>query len=43
MATYDAIIIKSDKMIHFHIKHVNVKFQRGNTIFNPIIFAKHNS
>ena len=32
---------KSDKMIYIHIKHVHVKFQRGNTIFKPIIIAKH--
>ena len=39
--TYDPIIIKSDKMIHIHMTHVHVKFQRGNTIFKPIIIAKH--
>ena len=28
--TYDPIIIKSEKMIHTHIKHVHVEFYRGN-------------
>ena len=37
-ATYDPIIIKSGKMIHIHMKHV--QFQRGNEIFKPIIIAK---
>ena len=40
-ATYDPIIIKSGKMIHIDMNHVHVKFQRGNTIFKPIIIAKH--
>ena len=43
-ATYNPIIIKSGKMTHIHIvhvKHVNVKFQRDNAIFKPIIIAKH--
>ena len=28
-------------MINNHIKHVHVEFNRGNTIFKPIIIAKH--
>ena len=40
-STYDPIIINSDKMIHNHIKHVDVEFHRGNTISMPIIIAKH--
>ena len=39
--TYDPIITKSGKMIHIRIKHVHVKFHRGNKIFKPIITAKH--
>ena len=39
--TYDPIIKKSGKMIHIHIKHVQVEFHRGNKIFKPIIIAKH--
>ena len=33
--------IKSDKMIHIHIKHVHVEFQRGNNIFKLVIIVKH--
>ena len=40
-ATYDPIIIKSDKMIHIHVKRVHVEFQRGNEIFKLIIITKH--
>ena len=40
-ATYDPIIIKSDKMIQINIKHVHIEFNRGNKVFNPIIIVKH--
>ena len=39
--TYAPIIIKSDKIIHIHIKHVHVEFQRGNESLKPIICGKH--
>ena len=28
-------------MIHIHIKHVHIEFQRGNKILKPIIIAEH--
>ena len=41
IATYDPIIIKSDKIIHILIKLVRAEFHRGNTIFKRIIISKH--
>ena len=40
-ATYDPIIIKSDKMIHIYMKHIYIEFHRGNKIFKLIIIDKH--
>ena len=40
-AIYDPIITKSGKIIHIHMKHVHVKFQRENKMFKPIIIAEH--
>ena len=39
--SYDPIIIKSGKMIPIRIKHVHVKFYRGNKIVEQIIIVKH--